>query len=68
MGREDSAVLELKQITKTFHPGTPDQKRALDGVTLTLERGEFVTIVGSNGAGKALDNDRILLSGEEGRG
>ena len=46
-------MLELKAISKTFNPGTVNEKKALTDVSLTLERGEFVTIVGSNGAGKS---------------
>ena len=46
-------MLDLKNVSKTFNPGSPDEKRALDGLTLHLDRGDFVTIVGSNGAGKS---------------
>ena len=46
-------MLDLKNVSKTFNPGSPDAKRALDGLSLHLERGDFVTIVGSNGAGKS---------------
>lgn len=46
-------MLELKGIFKTFHPGSPNEKRALNGVDLTLEEGDFVTIIGGNGAGKS---------------
>ncbi len=46
-------MLELKNIYKTFHPGSPNEKRALNGVNLTLEEGDFVTIIGGNGAGKS---------------
>lgn len=47
------AMLEIKDIHKTFNPGTINEKVALDGVNLTLEEGEFVTIIGGNGAGKS---------------
>ena len=46
-------MLELKNIKKTFNPGTVNEKRALRGVTLAVEDGDFATIVGSNGAGKS---------------
>ncbi len=46
-------MLELKNIYKTFNPGSVNEKRALNGVNLTLEDGDFVTIIGGNGAGKS---------------
>ena len=46
-------MLRLKNIRKGFNEGTVNEKVALDGVTLTVEDGEFATIVGSNGAGKS---------------
>ena len=46
-------MLELACISKTFNPGTVNEKKALSGVALRLEKGDFVTIVGSNGAGKS---------------
>ena len=46
-------MLELKQIYKTFNPGTINEKRALNGVSLTLDDGDFVTLIGGNGAGKS---------------
>ena len=46
-------MLELKNIYKTFNPGTINEKVALNGVSLTMEAGDFATIVGSNGAGKS---------------
>ena len=45
-------MLRLENIRKTFHPGTSNQRVALDNVNLVLEKGDFVTIVGGNGAGK----------------
>jgi len=45
-------VLELAGIRKTFNPGTPEETKALDGVTLTLERGSFTVVIGTNGSGK----------------
>lgn len=46
-------MLKLDHITKTFNPGTPDEKTALNDLSLSLEEGEFVTIIGANGAGKS---------------
>ncbi|MGI6029811.1 MAG: ABC transporter ATP-binding protein [Candidatus Heteroscillospira sp.] len=46
-------MLELKNICKTFNPGTINEKRALRGVSLTLNDGDFVTVIGGNGAGKS---------------
>ena len=47
------AMLELQNVSKTFNPGTVNEKLALDHVNLHLEPGDFATIVGSNGAGKS---------------
>ncbi len=46
-------MLEIKEITKTFDKGTVNEKRALNGLSLTLSDGDFVTVIGSNGAGKS---------------
>ena len=46
-------MLELKDLHKTFNPGTVNAKTALDGLSLTLWDGEFVTVIGGNGAGKS---------------
>lgn len=46
-------ALELKDIHKTFNKGTINEKVALDGVNLKLNEGDFVTIIGGNGAGKS---------------
>lgn len=67
-------MLELKEIYKTFNPNTPSEKKALNGVNLTLEPGDFVTIIGGNGAGKStmlnaisgvwpIDRGQILIDG-----
>ena len=69
------AMLELKNLFKTFNPGTVNEKTALSGLNLTVEDGDFITIVGSNGAGKStlfnaiagafyVDEGTILLAGE----
>lgn len=46
-------MLELKNIYKTFNKGTINEKRALNGVDLVLNEGDFCTIIGGNGAGKS---------------
>ena len=46
-------MLEISNIAKTFNPGTPNAIRALRGVSLRLETGSFVIIIGSNGSGKS---------------
>ncbi|NWJ44692.1 MAG: ATP-binding cassette domain-containing protein [Chloroflexi bacterium] len=46
-------MLELNSIHKTFNPGDVNEIKALRGIDLTLEVGEFVTVIGSNGAGKS---------------
>ena len=68
--------LEMKNLSKTFNPGTVNEKTALSGMSLTVEDGDFITIVGSNGAGKStlfnaiagvfyVDDGAILLDGED---
>ncbi|WP_394214023.1 ABC transporter ATP-binding protein [Brachybacterium vulturis] len=46
-------MLTVSSVDKTFFPGTPNERRALNGVDLHLEQGDFVTVIGSNGAGKS---------------
>ena len=46
-------MLIVKDVKKTFFPGSVNEKKALQGVDLTLEDGDFVTVIGSNGAGKS---------------
>ena len=69
-------MLELIDICKVFDKNTVNEKVALDNVSLTLNDGDFVTMVGSNGAGKStllnaiagmfpLDNGSIILNGNE---
>ena len=69
-------MLELKNIHKTFNPGTVNAKTALAGLDLTLNDGDFVTVIGGNGAGKstmlnviagtiAVDEGQILLDGKD---
>ncbi|HJA64324.1 MAG TPA: ATP-binding cassette domain-containing protein [Candidatus Intestinimonas stercoravium] len=46
-------MLEVKDLRKTFNTGTINEKVALKGVSLTLEEGDFATVIGGNGAGKS---------------
>lgn len=46
-------MLELKNVSKTFNPGTINAKTALSGLNLRLNDGDFVTVIGGNGAGKS---------------
>ena len=42
-------MLEIINLRKTFNPGTVNEKTALDGVSLTLRDGDFVSVIGGNG-------------------
>jgi putative ABC transport system ATP-binding protein len=46
-------VIRLENISVTFNPGTADEHRALKNIDLSVDRGDFITIIGSNGAGKS---------------
>ena len=46
-------MLELRNVSKTFNPGTVNETKALDRRSLTLKEGDFVTVIGGNGAGKS---------------
>ncbi len=46
-------MLEIKNVHKTFNPGTINEKKALKGIDLVLNEGDFVTVIGGNGAGKS---------------
>lgn len=46
-------MLKITNLRKTFHPGTVNAKKALNGINLTLNDGDFVTVIGGNGAGKS---------------
>ncbi len=67
-------MLEIQNIHKTFNPGTINEKVALNGVNLNLNLGDFVTIIGGNGAGKSttlnaiagvwpVDEGKIIIDG-----
>jgi putative ABC transport system ATP-binding protein len=46
-------ALEIRGLDHTFHSGSPDETRALQGIDLTVERGSFVILLGTNGSGKS---------------
>ena len=54
-------MLDLFEISKTFNPGTINEKRALHKLSLHLDPGDFVTVIGGNGAGKSTMNDVTAL-------
>ncbi|MCD2434942.1 ABC transporter ATP-binding protein [Acidaminococcus sp. NSJ-142] len=67
-------MLDIKHLSKTFFPGTVNEKRALYDVNLHMEPGDFITIIGGNGAGKStllnsiagvfpVDTGEILIDG-----
>ena len=69
-------MLKLTGVQKTFNKGTINEKKALTGIDLHLKEGDFVTIIGGNGAGKStmlnmiagvypIDAGRIILDGED---
>jgi putative tryptophan/tyrosine transport system ATP-binding protein len=69
-------MLSIKGGTKIFYRGTQDERRALDGLNVTLKSGDFCIVIGSNGAGKSsflnavsgklpLDSGRISIDGQD---
>ena len=69
-------MLDIQNISKTFNPGTVNEKLAIHDLSLHLDKGDFVTIVGSNGAGKStllnaisgsffVDQGKIRLDGKD---
>jgi putative ABC transport system ATP-binding protein len=69
-------VLKLENIRKIFNQGTVNEKTALDGLSLHLKKGEFLTVVGGNGSGKTtmlnavagifpVDSGRISIGGKD---
>ena len=68
-------MLELKNVKKTFNKGTINEKKALTGVNLKMEPGDFVTVIGGNGAGKStilnmiagvypIDSGAVIIDGK----
>lgn len=49
----DNKILTLENISITFNPGTPDENPALKHINLSVNKGDFITVIGSNGAGKS---------------
>jgi len=71
-----SDILTVKDIHKTFEMGTPNENHVLKGINLTMEKGDFISIIGGNGAGKStflnsvagsftIESGSILLEGED---
>lgn len=69
-------MLEIRNVTKVFNPGTVNEKVALNNFSLTLKDGDFVTVIGGNGAGKStmmnaiagvwtIDSGQIIIDGED---
>ncbi|MDO5492364.1 MAG: ABC transporter ATP-binding protein [Nesterenkonia sp.] len=69
-------MLTIDQVSKTFFPGTVNERKALVDVSLDMHEGDFVTVIGSNGAGKSTilntiagripqDHGQVLLAGRE---
>ena len=69
-------MLEIKEIYKTFNKGTVNEKHALNGVNLTLNEGDFCTVIGGNGAGKSttlnaiagvwpVDSGALIIDGKD---
>lgn len=69
-------MLKIENISKTFNPGTINEKKALVDLSLHLAPGDFVTVIGGNGAGKStmlnavagvwpVDGGRIIIGGED---
>ena len=67
-------MLEIENVSKTFHPKTPNEVRSLKNISLTVEDGSFVVVIGTNGSGKSTllnavagtffaDSGKITLAG-----
>lgn len=69
-------MLEIQNVSKTFNAGTVNEKTALNGLNLKLNEGDFVTVIGGNGAGKStmlnavagvwpVDSGKIIIDGTD---
>lgn len=69
-------MIELKNIYKTFHKGTVNEKKALNGLNLHMNKGDFITVIGGNGAGKStmlnviagvyyVESGSVILDGQD---
>ena len=69
-------MLEIQNVSKTFNAGTVNEKTALNGLNLKLNKGDFVTVIGGNGAGKStmlnavagvwpVDSGKIIIDGTD---
>lgn len=69
-------MVTLENISKTFNPNTPNENKVFKGLSLTVDDGDFITIIGSNGAGKStmlnaiagvfpIDDGKIFIDGED---
>ena len=69
-------MIEIRDIYKTFNPGTINEKLALNGINLTLNDEDFCTVIGGNGAGKStmlnalagvwpVDSGNVVIDGED---
>ena len=69
-------MLTLQNLSKTFHPGTPNENKAVTDLSLHVDKGDFVTLIGGNGAGKSTlfnaiagafyaDSGSVLLDGKD---
>ncbi len=69
-------MLEINNAVKVFSPGTPNENRVLKGMSLTLHKGEYVTVIGGNGAGKStllniiagvfpIDEGKVIIDAED---
>lgn len=69
-------MLEIKNLSKTFNTGTVNEKKAIQNLSITINDGDFITVIGGNGAGKStllnlisgtymLDEGSIIIDGED---
>ena len=68
-------MLNLYHLNKTFNPGTINEKKAIEDLSLTINDGDFITVIGGNGAGKStllnlisgvhpVDSGYIIMNGK----